>query len=350
MANDRHYFIHRSTYISSISIPLLDMNYISYGFSDFAQIPNFLDNFYNGGGFSYLEKTMNDEWGGLSRNRHQLYRFLKKMKAGSWIIVPLPYEFSVYEVLEDKAITIADIHETVFNLDKRQVNRNKDGFFVDDQGKLIDLGFARKVKPIELHISRSGYATEALRSRMKILQTNIEIKNLDDDIKEAVSRHKNQHPINFREELKDAVDNILKVIQDKLSDDKFESLIKWYFERIGATSVIPSKNPKGKEGKEDVDVIATFDLLQTIFYVQAKHHKGETDEWAVEQINLFKEKIKREECDEEYSRLFWVVSSCDSFSEKCVRLAQENNIQLIDGKRFASMLLDAGFLNIDTEL
>ena len=45
--------------------------------------------------------------------------------------------------------------------------------------------------------------------------------------------------------------------------------------------------------------------------------------------------------DDSISQL-WVVSSCDSYSEIAEELAAEKNVRLIDGKEFASLLLEVG--------
>ena len=45
--------------------------------------------------------------------------------------------------------------------------------------------------------------------------------------------------------------------------------------------------------------------------------------------------------DDSISQL-WVVSSCDSYSEKAEELAAEKNVRLIDGKEFAALLLEVG--------
>ena len=57
----------------------------------------------------------------------------------------------------------------------------------------------------------------------------------------------------------------------QLNPDKFERLIKWYFQRNLANSVdIPAKNENGKSG--DTDVIATFDNLKLI--IEIVYHKS----------------------------------------------------------------------------
>ena len=166
----------------------------------------------------------------------------------------------------------------------------------------------------------------------------------------ALEDCRNNKPIHFRNEINDVVPNICSIIQEKLNPDKFENLVKWYFERVGASSVvIPLKNPSGKVDYEDVDVIATFDLLKTIYYVQVKHYRGETNRWATEHISHLKE-LEGDRQDDGYSKIYWVISSSESFTQDCINLAKETNVQLIDGNSFSSMLLDAGFLGVGNGL
>ena len=181
---------------------------------------------------------------------------------------------------------------------------------------------------------------------MKVRQTNVCINDLEESVLKALNNFESNHPIRFRNELEDIVPNICEIIQTKLNPDKFEYLVKWYFKRIGASSVtIPLKNSSNKVDYEDVDVIATFDLLKTVYYVQVKYYRGETDSWAAEQISHLKE-LDGDRQDDGYTRVYWVLSSSESFSQDCINLARETNVQLIDGKSFASMLLDAGFLGV----
>ena len=141
-----------------------------------------------------------------------------------------------------------------------------------------------------------------------------------------------------------ASQQILDTIQSELNPDKFEYLIKWYFERIGATSVyIPAKNESGKEG--DADVVATFEPIKTIIYTQVKFYSGETSSWAIEQITDYKS--QKDGIDDGYSKIAWVISSSESFSEEARNMAKKANIQLFDGTTFATMLLEAGIANLN---
>lgn len=346
----KNYWIHRISHIAEISYPLLDDNYLSYGFSDFEE-DGFIEGVRGEKGWQFLEKRFLSEWGELSRGRYQLWNFIKEMKAGDWVVVPTNGAFSIYELLENEPIMIKDIKNVVIkNWNGEEIRRDENGYLINNNNDRIDLGFARRVKVIQKNISRYDYADAALTARLKVRQTNVCINDLQDSVLKALDGFLSNKPIHFRNEINDVIPNICSIIQTKLNPDKFEYLVKWYFERIGASSVvIPPKNPSNKVDYEDVDVIATFDLLKTIYYVQAKHHDHRrTDSWGADQISHLKEleSIKDDRQDDGYTKVYWLLSSSELFTEECVNKAKETNVQLIDGNMFSSMLLDAGFLGV----
>ncbi len=350
---ERSYWIHRISHIAEISYPLLDNNYLSYGFSDFEN-EGFIEGVRGENGWIFLEKQFYDEWGELTRNRYQLWNFICEMKAGDWVIVPTYGEFSIVELLEDQPIMIKDIKDiNIKNWNGEEIKRDERGYLIDSNSNKIDLGFARRVKIIQKGISRYDYADSDLTSRLKVRQTNVCINDLKENILKSLESFLNNRPIHFRNEINDVVPNICSIIQNVLNPDKFEYLVKWYFERVGASSVvIPPKNPSDKEDYEDVDVVATFDLLKTIYYVQVKHYRKETGSWGAEQISRVKElaSLKDDRQDDGYTKIYWLITSSEKFTEECINKARETKVQLIDGKTFSSMLLDAGFLGVGNAL
>ena len=174
-----------------------------------------------------------------------------------------------------------------------------------------------------------------------------------DSIEKSVTAFLKGKPINIHSQLiENIAPTVLNSLKQELNPDKLEYLVKWYFERIGATEVyIPSKNESGKEG--DADVIATFESLKLIIYCQVKFHSGQTGDWAVQQILDYKNKKEKmneddnNSMDDEYSRINWVISSGDEFSEKSSNVAKQEKIQLISGLKFSKMLLEAGILNLN---
>jgi len=183
---------------------------------------------------------------------------------------------------------------------------------------------------------------------MKIRTTNAYITDLKNSVERAIEASKQKRPINLHAQILEAASPaILEQVRTCLNPDKFEALIKWYFQRVGASEAyIPSKNESGKEG--DADVIAIFEPLKTVFYNQVKFHSGETSKWALEQIKAYKD--SKERMDDGYSKIYWVVSSADDFSEECYALATDSKVQLINGPHLAQMLLEVGLSDLDAAI
>ena len=348
------YYLHRISHKLKWSDPLLkERNLLSIGWADFAaseywppdsqdlsRIPENVEGYYEGEGWD------------IPRTRFGLQRFLQ-MKQGDRVVVPTWGAFHVYEVTDNKCLVAPDIEKELQSLKSLS---GKCAFIEDDYLKeangeentttTVDLGFFRRVEEVQREIPRAGYADAALTSRMKVRQANVEITDLSNNIEEAINAFKAKRPINLREiVLKECAKSVRKTILEKLTPGKFERLIKLFFEHQGADAIIPPKNEKDKQG--DADVIATFELLKFIVYVQAKHHDGETDDWAVEQIESYRDNKIGAMTGDEYSRTAWVISTAESFSEDCENLAKRENVRLIDGIKFAELLLDAGIERLD---
>lgn len=340
------YWLHRISYHAQISHPLLERGYLSIGFSDFS-VQEFIDDILKSNGWNRFENYVNEIWGHRPRTRTSLWRFVAEMKKGDWVLVPGWGTFSVYEIVGNKPETIgsADV-ENLRDWHGHKLHINDKGLLTTDNDGVADLGFIWKVKSVEINIPRYEYADAALTSRMKIRNTNANINDLGESIVRAVNFFKENKPINiYSQIISNTSDHILKTIQSELNADKFESLVKWYFQRIGASEVsIPAKNERGKDG--DADVVAVFEPIRTIIYTQAKFHRGSTDDWAIEQIREYKEQ-KEQIMDDGYSKQSWVVTSAPKYAEKAYELAKENKVQLVDGNQLVKMLMDVGFVNLD---
>lgn len=339
-------FLHRISYHAEVAYPLLDKGYLSIGFSDFCiseNIGEIRDEDWCG-----FENCFDDVWGNRPKNRHTLWRFVRDMKKGDWVVVPNWNSFSIYEIEEDYAISPSELSEflAIEDWSGNAINLNEELLY--SNGNLIDLGFFKKVKTIKKEIPRNEYADSALTSRMKIRQTNANVSDLRESIEKSIIAFDKNQPINiYAQIIEKTSEHILFTIKSELNPDKFELLIQWYFERIGASFThIPPKNEREKEG--DADVVAVFEPLKLIVYTQIKFHGGETSAWAVEQIKNYKE--QKERMDDGYSKICWVISSADDFSKQAYELAKENKIQLINGMQFTRMLLEAGITNLERAL
>lgn len=348
------YYLHRISHKLGWSDPLLkEGNLLSIGWADFAASEYWLPDPQD---MSHIpenvERYYEKEGWKIPRQRFGLQRFLQ-MKHGDRVIVPTWGAFHVYEVTDNKCLVAPDIEK---NLQYLKSWSGKSAFIGDKYLKesngeknkptTVDLGFFRRVKEVQREIPRAGYADAALTSRMKVRQTNVEITDLSANVEKAINAFKEKRPINLREIVHEKCANdVRETILEKLNSDTFEKLIKLFFERQGANVIIPPKNEKDKQG--DADVIATFELLKLIVYVQVKHHDGKTDDWAVQQIHSYRDNKIEAMTGDEYTRTAWVISTAKSFSEGCENLAKMENVRLIDGIKFAELLLDAGMEQMD---
>lgn len=337
-------WLHRISHHAEVAYPLLDKGYLSIGYSDFSE-HNFIKDSCEENGWESFERYFEEYWNSKPKTRYNLWRFIVEMKSQDLIIVPSWGSFGIFELTEQMAQPVSEIELPEINdWHGKKIEKKEDGLLYRETGELIDLGFVRKVKLINKDIPRYEYADAALTSRMKIRSTNANISDLKLSIEKALNGFTNGQPLNiYSQIISKTRQNVLDIIKAELTPDKFERLIKWYFQRIGATEVyIPSKNESGKEG--DADVVAVFEPLRTIIYSQVKFHTGETSLWAIEQIKSYTD--QKDTMDDGYSKISWVISSADSFSKESYDFAKEAKVQLVDGKQFTTMLLEAGIINL----
>lgn len=344
------YWLHRISHEAETSRPLLEKGILTIGFSDLSD-SDFLSKVKAAQQVEDLDSAVKRAYGRRLPSIRSLWRFLKEMQIGDQVLVPDRGNFSVY-VIKGEPKLIADIDSNLVaslrTLNNAKV-RIEGGRLVTDNG-IIDLGFYREVEICRIggkearNIDRSGYADAPLTARMKIRSTNADISALKRNLGEALEAYKNNQPLKFRfDAMKCLAPKLLKMICKRLNPEKFELLLKSYFERIGANNVsIPPRNQRGKGG--DVDIIASFDHIRVTIYIQAKFHKPNTttDKWAVKQIVDYRDWRKRVDNRSDEHNLCWVVSTCDEFTEECKQLARANGVVLINGIEFAEMLLDAG--------
>jgi predicted Mrr-cat superfamily restriction endonuclease len=341
------YWLHRISHLDYVSYPLLELGYISIGYSDFST-EAFLKKSTDEDG-EYFDSQFIEIWGDSPKGRCSLWRFLANMKKGDWVVVPSRKNFSVYKIAESSAIipSSLEIKNDFSDWNGIKIKLDKSGMLkLDGEKDYLDIGFLRKVEPVLVDIPRYEYADAALTSRMKIRNTNANISDLEDSIKKAIEAYKKHRPINLKSSLINlSVDKWLETIRKELVPDKFEKLVEKYLEKVGATSteLNPEKNSREKSG--DVDVVAVFEPIKTIISVQVKKYEGETSDWAVQQVNDFAK--SKQSISDGYSRSFWVISSSDSFSKEAEKLAIKNGVLLFDGKQFVQMLMEAGIENID---
>ena len=338
------YWLHRISHEWDVSYSLLADGYLTIGWASLTNT-NIIASMGAKVDTAYYEQIMAEQGLQGNRSRWALWYFFS-FSVGDIVVVPMYNgEFSIYRVTE-KAIRITDLpdHEELQSEDTTVIRRRKDGFFVRPDESLVDLGFAVKVSPIKEHISRYEYADNKLTSRMKIRQTNADISDLAESIQNVIGA---DTPINlYATIIEELSDKLLEAISSQLTPDKFELLVKWYFQKLGATRVFrPAKNENGKWDGADADVVAEFDPLKIVFYVQVKLHDSVTSQWSVEQISKYKD--QHENVSGEVTLIPWVISSAREFSTDAVSMAQDTSVRLINGLEFSRMLIDAGITDIN---
>lgn len=340
-----NYWLHRISYIPELSYPLLNKGFLTIGFSDFTD-NEFIDKVLKSD-WDYFNGKFKEKWGNIPRNRHNLWRFLKFSK-GDIVIVPSWGSFFVCEIIDEKPLLISDAYSDDLQTWSHKKVKTNGTHLISESGKVFDLGFARKVKVLHKNISRAKFANAKLTSRMKIRQTNALINDLKKSIENSIANYKENKPIHLHSIIIEKTASlILESIKSELNPDKFEKLVKTYFKTIGANEVtIPAKNERNKEG--DADIVAVFENIKLIIYIQVKFQNEKIDEWGTNQILDYK--TNKESIDDGYNKIAWVITSANSYNEQAEKVAAENEIQLINGLEFSKMLLNAGINLLNTSL
>lgn len=339
------YYLHRISHESNASYSLLDKGYLTLGWSLFKE-KVILEAARDGDEqrFNSIAKEYSEDH---NRSRWCMWYF-GKMDIGDIVVVPLyGGKFSVCEVT-DIAKPISDLEGVedsfIGKWDSHQLKVLEGNLIDCTDNRIIDLGFYIKVKTLVSEVQRKK-ADGRLISRMKMRQTNGEISEIGQYV-DSVIQTKGEPASFYTRTMETLSENMRKSIVEKLNDTRFEKLVKWYLEQCGASKVyIPPKNSPDKVDGADADVIAEFENLKYIVYVQAKWHDGKTKDWAVQQVAKYKD--QNAEDDSEYTYATWVVSSGEDFSEEAYALAMEKKVRLINGYEFARMILNIGVDNID---
>lgn len=338
----KKYWLHRISHEWEVSYPLFEKGYLSVGWRCF-QKTDIIDRVRDGGDGAF-NRFMDDK-NEKSRSRWNLWRFAQ-FSVGDIIVVPLfDRQFAICEVKEAPVPISALKGETILSRVKETLTITEDGIPTEKRNeKFYDIGFVVAVEKLT-QIPRS-YANADLISRMKIRQANADISDLAGSVEGALQA---DGPVSIHDKIIEATtQSVHGIIEKYISDRPLEKIVMWYMKRMGADRVrIPAKNEKGKENGADADVIAEFDDLGLIFYIQVKNHKWETDDWAVKQVSEYTDQKKDENND--YTYIPWAVTTAE-FSQVAIEKAKEAGVRLIGGKELIRMLINKGINDIDEAL
>lgn len=200
----REIWIHRISHHYNVAKPLLDeQGYLTIGYSDINDPRlDFLKRnlFKDFSSFNAFIKTTKH----YNASRFSLHRFLALFKAGDIIVVPDLEAFSIYEVVESsktiRGCTITPF-KAINGLDVT-IGKADRNLYTNEGTKLIDLGFAVKVKPLSvtgqngrtrdcIDLPVSDFADELLASALKIKSINGDITHLTKSVDNAIRIYKN---------------------------------------------------------------------------------------------------------------------------------------------------------------
>lgn len=335
--------MHRIAHEWEISYSLLEEGYLAIGWSKFST-SGFLKQV-SGNDVQSFNNFMakNNESG---RSRWNLWRF-SQFKKGDIVVVPM----------FDKEFTVVEVEEPICNVGRlvgRRLTTQKEeeaevmegGIQNKSTGYCYDIGFLIKVQPLTQRRIKRSYADARLISRMKLRQTNADITDIAGSVDAALCA---ESPISFHDKLTDAVTaNIYSVIQNYITPQNLEHVVCWYMKKKGASNVyIPAKNEHGKENGADADVIAEFEALRIIFYIQVKKHEDKTGSWAIHQISEYAS--QKQDSSDDYTYIPWAVTTAE-FDEAAIQEGKSKGIRLIGGSDFIRMLIDCGIDDIDSAL
>ncbi len=331
-----NYFIHRISHESEVSYPLLDMGYLSIGWSVYAD--SGLMNLVKEGGETAFNDFMSKH-----QNRYRQRWFLwyfSQFKKDDYVVVPLyGKEVAVCRVEGDPQSILTLAGKEILLDNGLSIVVGSEGICYEN-GEKVDLGFIVRVSVIK-KLLRSC-ADDFLTARMKMRGATGRI----DDLRESVEALlQTDMPISVHKDvLPRTHDLFMDLFLRYVKPQDLEQITLWYLKKKGADEAwIPPKNESGKYEHADADVVAVFRGLDLTIYAQVKKHTSQTDEWAVEQISKYKDQrmAKTGMCTA------WVISMAESFSQRAEELANEKNVRLVNGREFLEMLLDVGFGGID---
>lgn len=361
----KHYWLHRISQEWDVAYYLFDHGdpdrngYLSIGWVYAENQQAFQQTASTTGDYDQALKTSGYT---LDRGRWSLYYFWKFQKGDIVVVPKFDRKFAIVEITDIPMpihklqgftdFKSADHTDHIVRDRKNKLIRyshqknviGADGKAGDDEP--VDIGFVVPMKILKDNLNRYDYADSALTSRMKIRQTTAGIQELANNVEAVLQAN---GPIDlYRITAGKLSEVLLKDILKQLNDTKWEKLIRWYFEKIGATRAwIPAKNESGKKDGADADIVADFDPIYLRIYVQAKFYHGTTDSQALDQVDKYKEQHEESADFSDLTTESWAITSGDKFDEESVRIARQNHITLITGIDFARMLVDAGIADIN---
>lgn len=340
-----YYMLRMLNHERDFSRKLFDDNYILIGYQYFDQLENwdYIQVYKNAENKNALLKEMIEKTSWQCNNRqiasHRKLNKFFEMKIGDIVIIPDYKTFHIVEIASD----IKSFHSIHSN-------------YVSEGEEYPDIGFLYKVKKIvndagESSVAREKFADSSLIARLKNISGFLNLNDLKDSIENSKQAFLENKVVKIDEVLKETLKKaLIEKLIEKLSPNKFETLILKIMEKLGASKCdIPNRNDKtkAKEGHGDVDIVAVFEKIKHIIYIQAKFHVGHSNDWAIKQLDDYN---GEKDIDSDYSTSYWAITTAefnDDAIEIAKKISEEKTIRLIGKYDLAELILEIGVEGIE---
>lgn len=268
-----------------------------------------------------LEKMRADGWE-LDRQPNQIRRF-KAIRRGDLVVVPWWGAIAIGEALGEERY---DASEPCFS--QNGSNQHRVRFPVDSGGKV------KLLARTELN--------EALQRRLKIRITIADLSEFADEIEEAYNNlvAGRAHSLAARIEVEEArlVQAAKEILLANIQQGRtglaaggvgLECLVRELLEIDGFDAVPLSKRHFGAH-TADADISATRSsfLGSQQYFIQVKHHWGDSGEWGVQQLIDIPDKFPSEYGDHEL-----VLVTSGELSREARALAEQHDVIVVNGAK-----------------
>jgi len=269
-------------------------------------------------------------WGNITR-------FLE-INIGDIVIVPCYKGFYIGEVISNVEYSESDNYRDLSNQRKVKYKKDIDGnpMYFSRSGKNTALATKLGVRGfVVLNIFNESVISE--------IDALYSAEN-DSSYADKVMKQEKDHLYKFRTDLSATLQSYDQIaLQAKGLG--FEHLIKKMFEEYGFEADILPKNNTRDYSDADILIKKTSSLgndFSLAFFIQVKHHTGNSSNWGLEQIILYREKIEKGELSLDFdpSNIRYALISSGKFNQDIKEKAADNNIILIDGDRLSEILFD----------
>lgn len=325
MERKTKYWLHRVNYEGLFAYTLLKSDWLSMGFSDYGKdcdVSVFAE---------CVESILSNDCEGFGKNRYYLKTFLSEMKLGDYVVVPLIENlFNIYKIETDEVVPLKDFNCKYFaDFGTDKVAKNSYGY-LESEGRIIDLGFFRKVSLVAENINVSQIQNIGLLDELKCWDTTFELNNA----KGIELLQWNGEQVDGISDIIDACLEIQEQIDEEDEERRHKNLLniaKKYFENIdGITEEV--------KADDTYDLSVFFERINAHILVNIQKDKDGTTDWALERIETYKNKQYKQQ----NSSLLWLVSTDYYLSEK-IKSAAGLGIRLLSRKDFEEMCLNLAF-------